>query len=210
MGPRWLDRLERRLGAFSVPGLASFLAAMTAAVGILSFMRPEFPLQLHLDPDLLRQGQLWRALTFLFIPPQTGPIWLFFWLLLMYAAMKHLEAAWGDFKFTFYWACGAAATTAAALAGDMVLSNVPLNMSLYLAFARLNPEYEILLFFFFPVKMKYLARLAWTVAAWTLLTGGTHTRLATLAGFCNYLIFFGGGHWDDFKLLWRRYGRPRH
>lgn len=204
MGPRWLDKLERRFGAFSIPGLAAFLAAMSAAVGLLSLIRPDFPSQLHLDPDLLREGEVWRAVTFLFIPPQTGPLWLFFWILFMYAAMRHLEAAWGDFKFTFYWACGAAATTLAALASGLILSNVQLNMSLYLAFARLNPDYEVLLFFFFPVKMKYLARFAWVLAAWTFLAGGTGTRLATLAGIFNYMLFFGPGHWSDLKLLWHR------
>lgn len=205
MGPRWLDRLERRLGGFAVPGLASFLAAMTAAVGVLSLIRPEFPFQLHLDPDLIRQGQLWRVVTFLFIPPETSPLWLFFWLLLMYAAMRHLEEAWGDFKFTFYWASGAMATTLAALGSGLPLSNVQLNMSLYLAFARLNPEYQVLLFFFIPVKMKYLARLAWALAAWAFLVGATQTRLATLTGIFNYLLFFGGGHWDDFRFFWRRW-----
>lgn len=200
----WLDKLESRFGAFSIPGLAAFLAAMSAAVGALSFIRPDFPYQLYLDPDLVRAGQVWRVVTFLFIPPQTGLIWLVFWVMLMYAAMRHLELAWGDFKFTFYWAAGAVATTAASLASGEVLSNVQLNMSLYLAFARLNPDYELMLFFFFPVKMRYLALVAWALAAWNFLTGGASARLAVAAGVFNYLLFFGPGHWKDFQLQLHR------
>lgn len=206
----WVDRLERRFGGFSIPGLAGFLAGMCAAVGVMSYVRPEFIYQLHLDPGLIRQGQVWRAVTFLFIPPETQPLWLLFWVLLFYAAMRSLESAWGDFKLTVFWAAGALATTAASLATGWPLSNVPLTFSVYMAFARLNPEYTILLFFVLPVKLRWLGRLGWALAAWGLLTGGTGTRVALGAGFFNYLLFFGPGHLDDARWAvrrWRNRGR---
>lgn len=198
---RWLDRLERKVGGFSIPGLASFLTGMSAAVGVLSMARPDFPDRLYLEPLLVRQGEVWRAVTFLFIPPETRPLWLVLWVLVFYAAMRSLEDAWGDFKFTVFWATGALATTLASLATGWPLSNVPLTFSGYMAFARLNPRHVVLLFFILPVEVRWLARIGWLLAGWTFITGGAGTRIALAAGFLNYMLFFGRGHWQDLRDL---------
>lgn len=205
MNPTWADRLERRLGFLSIPGLAGFLAGMNAAVGLLSVLRPDFSFQLSLDPELVRSGQLWRLLTFLFIPPELSPLWLFFWLVLYYAYLHMLENAWGDFKLTLFCAIGAAATGLASLLLGLPLSNAAFNTSLFLAFARLNPEFEILLFFFLPVKMRWLAACAWALTALSLLAGSAAIRVSLLAGIANYLLFFGEDHWLDLKLAWHRW-----
>ncbi|MEK7859252.1 MAG: hypothetical protein AAB320_08945 [Elusimicrobiota bacterium] len=201
----WLDKAERRFGEFSIPGLSSFLAGMNAVVGVLSLIRPDFPGQLSLEPLLIRQGQLWRLVTFLFIPPQTGPLWLLFYLIMLYGAMRALESHWGEFRFTVFWAAGAAATSAAALFFGGSLSNVPLNMSVFLAFARLFPDFEVMILFVLPVKVRWLALIAWLMTALSVLAGGLGDRVATLAGLSNYLLFFGPGHWQDLRFAWRRW-----
>src|SRR5579883_2456094 len=137
--PSWLDRLERRAGFLAIPGLAVFLAGMNAAVAVLSQLKPEFPFMLGLDPDLLRQGQVWRALTFLFVPPPMSLLWLFFWLLLFYAYASRLEQAWGDFKFTIFCLVGAVGTVAASLICGRPFPNTVFQTSLFLAFAHLYP-----------------------------------------------------------------------
>lgn len=205
MTPAWADRLERRWGFLSVPGLAAFLAGMNAMVAALTWIKPEFPSQINLDPELIRQGQVWRVITYLFIPPEVGPLWLFLWLLLFYAYAQALEAAWGDFKLTLYCAIGALAMAAVSLVSGAPLPNVFFNTSLFLAFARLNPDFEILLFFILPVKMKYLAWLTWALAAWNLLLGSLVLRASVLAGVFNYLLFFGPAHLAELKRAWRRY-----
>ncbi len=203
MGERLLAALERRFGAFSVPGLAAFLTGMNAVAGVLTLLKPEFPTQLMLAPELVRQGQLWRLATFLFIPPTSTLLGLVFWILLIYGAMSALENAWGEFRFTLFWAAGAAAASAASLAFGQGLSNVPLNTSLFLAFARLFPDMRLLLFFVFPVTLRRLAAVAWLVVGWSVLMGGAAERVGWLAGLVNYSLFFGRGHWTELRLAWR-------
>lgn len=199
MEPRWVARLERKIGWLSVPGLAGFLAGMNALVGAMSRMRPDFPYQLEMDPRLVLSGEPWRLVTFLFVPPDMGALWLIFWLLLFYAYARALENAWGDFAFTVYCLVGAAALDLAALLFGVPVSATVFNMSLFLAFAKLNPEFEILLFFVLPVKMKYLAYLAWALILWTLLSAPPAAASAAVAGLANYLAFFGADWWQALR-----------
>ena len=202
-GPAWIERLERRLGWAAVPGLASFLIGMNAAVWALALLKPEFPELLALDPTLVARGQLWRLATFLFIPPPLSPFWMFFWLYLLFMYARTLETEWGDFRFNLFYGIGAAATIAASLTLGRQLSNVALNASLFLAFAAIYPDFELLLLFVLPVKVKWLAALAWMGIGWGLLAGDWDRRAATLAGVANYLVFFGPGHWERGRQAWR-------
>ena len=205
MSPRaWLDRLERSFGSWAPPDPALFLAAMNAAVWGLSLAKPGFPLMLTLEPELVLSGQFWRLATFLFIPPPMSPLWMIFWLLLFYSYAQALENEWGEFRFGVYYGLGALSTVALSLALGAGLSNVPLNLSLFLAFAELFPEVEFYLFFFIPVKVRWLAWAAWAGVALQFLFGGWVHRLALLAGLVNYLVFFGAGRLEQLR---RRFGR---
>src|SRR5437660_10414963 len=100
MNGAWVDRLERRFGFLAAPGLPTFVTGMTVLVGLLGTFKPEFTDVLALDPGALAHGQAWRALTFLFVPPPAGPLWLILWILMLYSILHALDSAWGDFKFT--------------------------------------------------------------------------------------------------------------
>ena len=204
MGPRWLEQLERKLGFLSIPGLAAFLAGMNAIIGILSLFKPQFPDILVFDPGLFLSGQYWRAATFLFVPPEMGPLWLAFWLIFFYWLMNRLEQIWGDFKFLIYCLIGALAVIACSLVLGREFSNSIFTTSLVLAFARLNADVEILLFFFFPIKMKWIWAVGCFVVFWTLLFGSFSDRLYYGLGILNYLVFFGTEHWNALYFAWRR------
>jgi hypothetical protein len=204
MTARWVDKAERKLGWLAVPGFASFLAGMSAVVGVLSLINGAFPARLSLDPELLRAGEAWRAFTFVLVPPQMQPLFLILWLILFYVYLVRLEGVWGDFKLTLYCLLGAAGLVAASLLKDVELSNAIFQTSLFLAFAREFPDFQILLLFVIPVRMKWLALLAWLGVAASLLFGDGAGRLAWSLGLLNYLLFFGGEHWQDAKLALRR------
>ena len=61
-----------------------------------------------------------------------------------------------------------------------------------MAFAFLFPDHEILLFFFFPIKMKYLAYVDWILFAVQLIFGDWSTKAAIIASLINFFLFFGG------------------
>lgn len=200
----WLDKLERSFGAWAPPNPAVYLVGMNAAVWALSIFKPEFPERLALEPALIMSGEVWRLVTFLFIPPEMTPFWMVFWLLVFYSFAQALENEWGEFKFTVYYAVGAAATVAASAALGTGLSSVPLNTSLFLAFARLFPDVELYIFFVLPVKVRWLAWISWGVLGLNLLLGSWATRLALLAGVANWALFFGREAFEELRRMRRR------
>lgn len=206
MKQHWFDRLERYLGVLCIPQLAAFLVGMNAIVWVMSLMRPAFPTMLTLDPGLVMQGQVWRVFTFLLIPPTMAPIWMFFWLYLLYIYATALETEWGDFRFNLFYGIGAMSTILASMLLGAGLSNVTLNTTIFLAFAMLYPDFELLLFFVLPVKVKWLAWLAWAAIGWNMFIGSTVTRVALFSGLVNYFVFFGADHWQDLKSRWVRRG----
>lgn len=203
----WVDKLEPKLGWLAVPGLPLYLTAMTAAVALLSAVKPEFPGALVLEPTLMLQGQVWRALTFLIVPPPAGPLWLFLWLALVYSCLAALEAAWGDFKVTLYVALGALCTVAGSLAVGSRFDPTMIHLSSFLAFARLLPDREVLIMFILPVKVRWLAALAGVLVAVEFFAEGLPGKAYLLCGLASYLLFFGRGHWLDARQAWRRRSR---
>ena len=206
MDGAWVDRLERRLGFLSVPGLPGLLTAMTALAALFAVAKPEFVAALALDPAALLRGQAWRALTFLIVPPESSLLWMLLWLAMIFACLSALEAAWGEFKLTVFVGIGAVMSTIAALTTGAVGDNGPIHLSSFLAFARLAPEREVLVMFIFPVKLRWIAAVAAALTAIQLLGGDTASRARLLAGLSAYLLYFGPGHWQDVKLAWRRRG----
>src|SRR5688572_6094717 len=124
---KFLDRLERRFGAWAIPHFALFIVMANGLIYLLAQVRPDFVYQLTLDPVAIRQGEVWRVITFLFVPPPMGLLWMAFWLLLLYQFGLTLEQEWGDFKFCLFYGIGALATTIAALWFGDTLPNVPMN-----------------------------------------------------------------------------------
>jgi hypothetical protein len=209
MDGAWVDKLERRFGFLAAPGLPTFITGMTVLVGVLGLIKPEFADILALDPVALAHGQLWRCVSFLLVPPPAGPLWLIFWILMLYSILQALEHAWGEFKFTVFLLIGIMATSAGALATGAEFGNQFVILAAFLAFARLLPDREVLVMFVLPVKMRWLAGLAALWVALELLTNGWATRVELLTGLLPYFLFFGEGHLRDLELAWRRWRQNR-
>ena len=66
-----------------------------------------------------------------------------------------------------------------------------LNLSIFLAFATIDPEFSILLFFVIPVKVKYLAWLAWLAVAFTVVFEPLPAKIMAAVSLLNYFACFG-------------------
>lgn len=209
----WIDRLERRFGFLSVPDLPGFVAGMTVAVGVLALIKPEFLDAVMLDPDLVRRGQSWRVLSFMAVPPVVprdlfSSLWLGLWAWFLYGCLQTLERTWSEFKLTVYLLLAALSTAAAALwAGEPTGNGMPI-LACFLALSRVDPE-RVVVVYVFPVKMRWLATLAWIWLGLQLITGHAFQRALVLALLTPYLLFFWEGHRRDLRDSWRRRGSPR-
>jgi membrane associated rhomboid family serine protease len=212
---RWLDSLERRFHFIAIPQFPLFIATANGLIYLMAQFQPDFVGRLLLDPGMVRAGEWWRVLTFLFVPPMDmNPIFLVFWLLLIYQFAQTLEHAWGEFRFFVFYLVGAAATVAGALlVSHEPVGNSLLYITLFLAFATLFPDFELLLFFIIPVKVKYMAWFFWFLLALWFLAGSFSTRVAIGSALLNYALFFGGDLSRAARLKWevirnRRRFRP--
>jgi membrane associated rhomboid family serine protease len=189
---RLLARLERTfVGRLAIERLTTFIVGGMAIAFILGQARPDFLGYLTLDPKLVA-SEPWRLVSYLFLPPTRSLIWSIFALYFTWLIGTNLEHEWGALKFNVYYLLGAVGTTAAALITGEAQGNFYLNLSLYFAFATLFPDYQILLFFILPIRIKWLAILAALGVGYALVTGDNATRAAIGVAFGNYLLFFAG------------------
>ena len=159
---------------------------------------------LAFDRSAILRGQIWRIVTFVFIPPNSSPFFIFLSLYFYWLIGSSLENQWGAFRFNVFYLCGVIGTMLFGFITGYA-TNYYLNLSLFFAFALIFPDFQLMLFFILPVKVKYLALLDAIGFLWMLLTAGWPQKIALLVAVGNILLFF----WKDFKnniINWyRRY-----
>jgi membrane associated rhomboid family serine protease len=116
---RWLTKAERRLGKYAPHNLILWIVGLSGVAYITSYAKPEALQLLVLDWDAVSRGEVWRLVTFLFLPwgggtGILGPLWTLVALYFLYIVGNSLEGEWGSFKFDVYYLVGVVATIAAA------------------------------------------------------------------------------------------------
>jgi hypothetical protein len=200
-----LKWFERKLARFAIHNLTIYLVAGQAIFFLAHLANPALLDQMVLQPQRVLDGEWWRLLTFLFMPSSTSIIFIIFALYLLYLMGTALEHEWGAFRYNLYILLGYLATLAAVWV-DLhgVATNAYLLASVFLAFAFLYPDFQLLLFFFWPVKIKWLALLTWVFYGYTLLAGDLLARTLVLAAVFNFLVFFGPQLLRTLRLNLRR------
>lgn len=202
----WLDKLERKLGRYAIPNLTVYLlAGYVVGFAIMNFM-PSLLNWITLEPGLILRGQVWRLISWALIPPSTSLISLLFLVLLYYSLGSALERTWGTFRYNVYIFSGILFTVVAAfllygalyliygvefsLSSVGLISTNYITMSIFLAFAAIYPDMEVLLYFILPIKMKWMALVYAAMAVYYFIQGGIATRVAIAASLLNFVIFF--------------------
>ncbi len=187
-----LYKLDRKFRGVGIPNITLIIVVGQAFFYLAAYSGHLDVSRMWMIPSLVLQGQWWRLIAFIFIPPATSIIFVFFGLYFFYLMGSALEGHWGTFRYNVFLLLGYLITMAVSfLVPDSIATNIFLGASVFLAFAHLYPEFTIYIFFVLPVKIKWLAILTWAGYALSLITGGWHTRLFILASIANYLIFFG-------------------
>lgn len=190
---KWLNKLERKFGRYYIPNLMLYIVAGNIILFLFNYLFRELNLvgYVYFDRGAILAGQVWRVLTFVFVPFDASPIWMiiaayFYWLV-----GSSLEKAWGGFRFNVFYFCGVLGTIIAGFITGST-DNYYLNMSLFLAFAMVFPNERFMLFFVIPIKAKYLAYVDAAFLLISFVLSGWSGKAAIIAAFVNILIFFGG------------------
>jgi hypothetical protein len=184
--------MERKLRRYAIPNVTLYIILGQVLFFVFE-MSGRFILdRIVLIPDLVIRGEWWRLITFLFIPPSTSPIFIFFAWYIFYLMGTALEGHWGAFRYNLYLLVGYVVTVAVTfLFPYSVATNLFIGGSVFLAFAFLYPDFQLYIFFILPVKIKWLALLTWIGYAYELIFGSWHQRVLVLASISNFLLFFG-------------------
>lgn len=193
----WLNKLERKIGKFYIRNLMLIIIFGNILVYGFTLLSGNLELinKIYLDPNRVMQGEIWRLITFIFVPETGSVISFIFAIYFNYLAGTGLEEEWGEFKFNIYYFTGMVATVILSMLTGKIATGAYINLSLFLAFAMIYPNFQVLLFFIIPVKVKYLAIFNWILIGLQFLgylslfnIGG---MLLTLVPVLNFFIFFG-------------------
>ena len=209
---KYLDKLERKFGKYAISGLMLFIVIGMAVVYVFDLvlsMNPDnttyIQQLLTFDLEAIKQGQVWRVISFLILPPYDGiVIFVIFELYFLWLFGEGLEQKWGSFKFNIFYFIGALATITVGLITGFA-TNTYLNLSLFLAFAIIYPDFEMLLFFVLPVKIKWIGLLDAAIMLYFFIMGDWTTKLLILISFANIILFFGKDFFSGIYYFFRRY-----
>ena len=189
----WISRLERKYGRFCIPNLISIIVGGQILVyAIELFVNQFISVYLGLSRSLLLMGQVWRLITFVFIPfSGGGPLSVILGIYFTWFIGTALEREWGDFRYTVYLLSGMLGTVLACLLTGVTGSTYCLSLSLLLAFAMLYPEVQVLLFFVIPIRVKYFGFFAAALWVLSFLGAPLPQKLSLLLSMANVWLFFG-------------------
>lgn len=205
-----LDRLERKYPQLAIEGLMRYVSLLMLTVFFLNYTGMLPYSMLRLSSPAVMQGQLWRLFTFLLIPVSSNMLFVIFELSILVMCADGLEAKWGTFRVSIYYFCGALANIIVAfMVPGVAMGSYFLYLTFFLGFATVNPDYEILIFFILPVKVKYLAMLSGLLIFLQLATAPIYIKIAILISVGNYLLFFGKEAVSTIKGNHQRYTRAQ-
>ena len=172
------------------PGVKWLLISNTA-VFVLTYLCP-FPLRQQVTLLLALSAEaavrnlfVWQFVTYMFLHGGIGHV--LFNMLTLWFFGTQLERDWGTRRFLkYYFYCGAAAGVCVVAVnvllgswGTITLGASGAIFGVLVAFAVMYPDQLVLMYFFFPIKAKYLVMIF--VGIELLLTFGPNTGVSTIA-----------------------------
>lgn len=196
---KWLDVLERKIGKIAIPNLMRYIIFGNAIVYVIGLVIPLFPYYLIMDPEEVLHGQVWRLITFIFVPGMGGILPTLLSLFCYYWIGGALERTWGTFKFNFFYWVGVIAIDIVLFIAHFMGESVPifvhqagyLSQSMFLALATMYPDVQVLLMFIIPLKAKYMGYFSAALLLYEFIVGALIIKLLILASMVGYMIFFG-------------------
>ena len=210
-----VQRFCARHPRFGIPNLMLYIVAGNVIVYLLMMFTQANDANalafLTLNTSAVLKGELWRIITYVFVPTSSGIFWLLISLYFYYWIGSTLERQWGTAKFTLYYISGVLLTAVGVLIASLisgqsytVAGSYYVNLSMFFAFAFLFPDTQVLLFFIVPIKMKWLAYLDAALFAVdvvrSLLAGNWGGALLPVIALLNFAVFI----WPEVHYLANR------
>lgn len=194
------DKIERKLWFFRIPNLTFILVVISAFVYLIDYVsilqggQIFLKRLLYFDKYLILKGQIWRIFGFVFTGLDDSLLFALLQAYFLYFLGTCLEVNVGERRFSLFYTFGVVFLVISGfLTGATTI--LFLNMTMFFAFATINPNRKLLLFFFIPIKTMWLGVfdgiyfLINLVVA--VLRKDIAMALSILASLASFLIFFG-------------------
>lgn len=222
---KFLNRMELKYGRYAIHDLMKYILGLYILGTFLNVISPGIYAEyLCLDFSMVAKGQIWRMITFIMAPSSqmaglnastviTGLLFFFVEIFLYRMIGQALEQAWGDFRFNLYIFSGLIFNILAKFICHLVVlqkygatdatvvaqNGVGLEyifQTMFLAFAFLYPNVQLLLMFVIPVKVKWLGYFYGAILAFQVISNlsspyayGKVTGVAILISTANFILF---------------------
>ncbi len=217
-----MSKLERKFGKYAVKNLTLILLVLYATGYVASLINGASGIlyYLTLDPyQIIHHGQIWRLVTWLFIPQSSSfNILIIITFMFYYSIGKSLENVWGDWLYNVYVFSGMLFTIISAFLIYLYLAFFPgryadtvtlyglenlcsvismgyvtsyyMCMSVFFAFAATFPNNQVLLMFIIPIKVKWLGIAYGIYYLYEFINSDVFARMIMGASFLNFILFF--------------------
>ena len=204
---RFLTKLERKFGKYAIKHLTRYIIICYVIGYVLEIITmsggPAVQYYLTLVPGWILQGQIWRLVSWWLMPPTNLSFLTIIFLFVYYQLGTTLEKVWGDFYYNVYIFLGLLGTVVGAfimhycggalaieLTGGLFFTTYYVSMSIFFGFALTFPEEKMLLFFFIPIKIKYLAIFDAAYLTYQLIVGNWMIRCLIISSLAATFVFF--------------------
>ena len=197
-----VDSFCRKHPNFGFPNLMKYIVVANIALWIINIFEPRILAYMTFNPYYILRGQIWRLISFMFVPPVTGylaPIAFYFY----YWIGSVLEHNWGTCRFNIFFFSGIILTVVFGfvlffitgisyqVSSTFIYLSIFIYLSMFLAFAALFPDMQVLLFFVIPIKIKYLAYLDALLFVVEIIQQPFPFNLLPVVAILNFIIFCG-------------------
>ncbi len=207
---QYIDKLERKFRRFSISNLMLYIILGMGVFYIADMVLQTNPdnrvyltEMITFDRAKILQGEVWRVLSFVLVPPSGNPVIMALVLYFYWMMGTSLEHQWGSFRFNLYFFIG---VIGCIIAGFIVgfATNSYIFLGMFLAYAIMFPEEKILLFFCIPIKVKWLGLIDGILLLLSFIFGGFKERIFIALSLANLILFFGKDLYDKVFYAIRR------
>lgn len=200
---KFLNKMERKFGRYAIRNLSAYIIALYVAGYLMSAFAPGIFLYLTLEPYYILHGQVWRLVTWLLVPPSSLDIFTVIMLFFYYSVGSDLERNWGAFRYNVYIFSGIIVMTIgsfliyAILGGGRIqfgnlFTTYYINLSIFLDFASTYPDAQVLVYFLFPIRMKWLGIHYAVMLAFEFIQSNWIYKIMMLISMLNFIVYFIG------------------
>lgn len=103
----WFNKMERKFGKYAIPNLPLIIVIIYAFGFLMNSFKPDWVYFITLNPEAILKGQVWRLVSWIFVPESSMNIFFVLIFLFFYFSIgRNLEVAWGKFAFNLFFFSG--------------------------------------------------------------------------------------------------------